>query len=72
MEPPDEIEVLINPAMPEWTIDHLYDVIGNDTVESGELYPPGGVKFLARLTLRGGVQHKIMYLFFFLVPYLLV
>ena len=29
VEPPDEIEVLINPAMPEWTIDHLYDVIGN-------------------------------------------
>ena len=29
VEPPDEIEVLINPAMPEWTIDHLYHVIGN-------------------------------------------
>ena len=29
VEPPDEIEVLINPAIPEWTIDHLYDVIGN-------------------------------------------
>jgi hypothetical protein len=29
VEPPDKIEVLINPAIPEWTIDHLYDVIGN-------------------------------------------
>ena len=29
VEPPDEIEVLINPAIPEWTIDHLYDVISN-------------------------------------------
>jgi len=29
MEVPDEIEVLFDDSKPEWTIDKLYEVIGN-------------------------------------------